>query len=115
MNNSVAPLVYKDMGTVLEGYCPFNDGDHKTGSLSYSTWVDITGDKIADVVCETKKLDQDGRPGKQDSMVAMSSDGVGSFSAAFRGLFDGECNHYRRPGQFADIDGDGLVDLVCSP
>ena len=78
LNNTGRALVYKDLGTVLEGFCPFNDGDHNTGSISYSTWADLDGDGLADVICETKKLGEDGQSAHEDVMKAVGSAWTGA-------------------------------------
>ena len=58
LGNTAAPMVYRTLGTdsgpILDGYCPFHDGNDISGSISYSTWVDLDGDGISDIVCETK-------------------------------------------------------------
>lgn len=92
-NDGVMPLI--NTGKRLGPWC-----NEKYGRQ----WADIDGDGVADLTCNSF----DGRH------FAKLSDGKGGFKRDYNEFVRGWCGGELMSVHYADLDGDGKADLICS-
>lgn len=87
---------YKDLGMVLSNWC--------SHSGSRTQWADVNGDGRADILCDDRagnhwiKLSKPNQPGKfYDIGYTLSN----------------WCSHSGASTKYADINGDGMADMIC--
>jgi len=86
---------FKDLGNYLNGWC-----GHKGSKTS---WADIDGDGKADILCD----DKSGRH------WARLSNGDGKWKKDLGNYLNGWCGHKGATTSWADINGDGMADIIC--